>query len=101
MMVIIPATMIVLSTMRTATYPSASPSLCVFIDGVKCYCRPDAAYRGQDFEERAERDLCVVTATKDVRRMMVENRPIEKGARDREDERADEQPPDDAGGALI
>jgi hypothetical protein len=42
-----------------------------------------------------------VTATQDVRRVMMEDRPIEKGARNREDERADEQPPDDAGSTLI
>ena len=42
-----------------------------------------------------------MTATEDVRRVMVEDGPIEKGARNREDERADEQPPDDAGSALI
>ena len=96
-----PATMIVLSTMRTATYASPQSFVLPFHDWEEHHRRPDPADHGQDFQERAERDLSVVTTAEDVRPVMVKQRAVEKQSRNREDERADEQPPDDAGSPLV
>jgi hypothetical protein len=60
----------------------------------------DVADHGQDLEERAERDLPVVPGAEDVA-VVVEHRAVEEHGGYREDERADEEPPDDARRPLV